>query len=89
LEKTATEERHNLYFSPSTIGMLKSRRMIWAGHVGSMRNRNACRILVGKPEGKRPVERPRHRWVGNVKWLFEKQDEILWTRLMWLKIGTS
>jgi hypothetical protein len=43
--------------------MIRSRRMIWAGHVAFMgAKRNACRILVGKPEGKRPLGRPRHRW---------------------------
>jgi hypothetical protein len=48
--------------------MLKSRRMRWAGNVARMRvKRNAYRILVGKPEGKRPLGRPRFRWVGNVK----------------------
>jgi hypothetical protein len=48
--------------------MIKSRRMRWARHVariGAMRN--AYRILVGKPEGKRPLGRPRHRWVDNIK----------------------
>jgi hypothetical protein len=53
-----------LYSSPIIIRMIKSRRMIWAGHVARMgEKRNACRILVGKPEGKRPLGRPRRRWV--------------------------
>jgi hypothetical protein len=48
--------------------MLKSRRMRWAGHVARMgEKRNAYSILVGKPEGRRPMERPRHRWVDNIK----------------------
>jgi hypothetical protein len=48
--------------------MIKSRRMRWAGHVTRMgENRNAYRILVGKPEGRRPLGRPRHRWVDNIK----------------------
>jgi hypothetical protein len=48
--------------------MIKSRRMRWAGHVARMgEKRNAYRILVGKPEGKRPLERPRHRRVDNIK----------------------
>jgi hypothetical protein len=51
--KLHNEELHNLYSSPSIIRMIKSRRMRWAGHVACMREaRNACRILVGKPEGK-------------------------------------
>jgi hypothetical protein len=48
--------------------MIKSRRMRWEGHVARMgEKRNACRILVGKPEGKRPLGRPRRRWVDNIK----------------------
>jgi hypothetical protein len=48
--------------------MIKSRRMRWAGHVARMgEKRNACRILVGKPEGNRPVGPPRHRRVDNIK----------------------
>jgi hypothetical protein len=48
--------------------MIKSRRMKWAGHVARMgEKRNACRILMGKPEGKRPLERPRCRWVKNIR----------------------
>jgi hypothetical protein len=48
--------------------MIKSRRMIWAGHVARMgEKRNAHRILVGMPERKRPLGRPRHRWVDNIK----------------------
>jgi hypothetical protein len=52
----------------SIIRMIKSRRMRWAGHVTLMgAKRNAYRILVGKPEGKRPLGRPRHRWLDNIK----------------------
>jgi hypothetical protein len=58
---------HNLYCSPSIIRLIKSRRMAWAGHVARMEEkRNAYRILVGKPEGKRPLGRPRHRWEDNI-----------------------
>jgi hypothetical protein len=53
---------HNLYSSPSMIRIIKSRRMRWAGHLARMgKKRNVCRLLVGKPEGKRPLGRPRHR----------------------------
>jgi hypothetical protein len=58
--KLHSEELHNLYSSPSIIRMIKSRRMRWAGHIARMREkRNACRILVGMPEGKIPLGRLR------------------------------
>jgi hypothetical protein len=66
--KLHNEELHNFYSSPSVIIMIKSRRMRWAGHVARMvEKRNVCRILVGKPEGKRPLERHRRRWEDNIK----------------------
>jgi hypothetical protein len=66
--KLHNEELHNLYSSPSKIIMIKSRRMGWAGHVARRwEKRNACRILVGKPEGKSPLAKPRRRWVDNIK----------------------
>jgi hypothetical protein len=66
--KLHNEELHNLYSAPSIIRMIKSRRMRWAGHVArNGENRNAYRILVGNPEGKRPLGRPRHSWVDNIK----------------------
>jgi hypothetical protein len=66
--KLHNEELHNLYSSPSIIRMTKSRRMRWAGHVARIEAKmNACRILVGNPEGKRPLGRPRRRWVDNIK----------------------
>jgi hypothetical protein len=66
--KLHNEELHNLYSSPNIIRMIKARRMRWARHVARMgAKRNAYRILVGKPEGKRPLGRSRHRWVDNIK----------------------
>jgi hypothetical protein len=60
--KLHNEELHNLYSSPNIIRMVKSRRMRWAGHVAPMgKKRNAYRILVGKPEGNRPLGRPRRK----------------------------
>jgi hypothetical protein len=60
--KLHNEELHNLYSSPSIIRMIVSRRMRWAGYVTSMgKNRNAYRILVGKPEEKKPHGRIRRR----------------------------
>jgi hypothetical protein len=65
--KLHNKELHDLYFSPSIIRIIKSRRMRWAGHVARMGvKRNAYRLLEGKPEGKRPLERPRRRWVDNI-----------------------
>jgi hypothetical protein len=66
--KLHNEELHDLYSPPSIIRIIKSRRMRWAGHVARMGvERNAYRLLVGKAEGKRPLGRPRRRWVDNVR----------------------
>jgi hypothetical protein len=66
--KLHNEELHNLYSSPDIIGQIKSRRMRWAGHMARMvEGRNVYRVLVGKPEGKRPLGRPRHRWEDGIK----------------------
>jgi hypothetical protein len=60
--KLHNEELRDLYSSPSIISIIKSRRMRWAGYVARMREkRDAYRLLVGKPEGKRPLGRPRRR----------------------------
>jgi hypothetical protein len=69
--KLHNEEFHNLYSSPNIIRMIKSRRIRWAGHEARMgERRNACRILMGKPEGTRPLEGiKRRRWVDNIKML--------------------
>ena len=57
-----------MYSSPNIIRSLKSRRLRWAGHVARMEQfRNTCKVLVGKPEGKRPLGRPRRRWEYNIK----------------------
>jgi hypothetical protein len=73
---------------------MKSRRMRWAGHVARMgENRNAYKLLVGKPEGKRPLGRPRRRWVDNIKmdlleigwtvdWIGLAQDMDKWRALV-------
>ena len=62
------EELSDLYSSPNIVRLIKSRRMRWAGHVTRMgEERGAYRVLVGKPEGKRPLGRPRRRWVDNIR----------------------
>jgi hypothetical protein len=61
--KLHNEELHNLYSSPNIIRQIKSRRMRWAGHVACIgEERKVYRILVGRPEGERPLGRLRHRW---------------------------
>jgi hypothetical protein len=66
--KLHNEELQNLYSSPSIVRMIMSRRMRWAGHVARMvEKRNVYRILVGIPKGKRPLGRPRRRWVDNIE----------------------
>ena len=59
---------HCLYSLPNIVRVVKSRRMRWAGHVARMgEDRGVHRVLVGKPEGKRPMEGPRRRWEDNIK----------------------
>jgi hypothetical protein len=66
--KLHNEELHDLYSSPSIIRMIKSRRMRWAEDVARMwEKRNSYTLLVGKPELKRPLGRPRRRWVDNIR----------------------
>jgi hypothetical protein len=84
--KLHNEELHDLYSLPGIITIMKSSRMKWAGHVARMgEKRNAYRLLVGKPEEERPVEKPRRRWVdlvqvgwGDVDWIGLPQDRHRW-----------
>jgi hypothetical protein len=83
--KLHSGELHNLYSSPDIIRQIKSRRMRWAGNVARMgEGRNMYRVLVGKPEGKRPVERPRHRWEGGIKMDLR---EIGWGCVEWIHLA--
>ena len=62
------EELNDLYCSPNIVRVIRSRRMRWAGHQARMgEERGVYRVLVGKPEGKRPLGRPRRRWVDNIR----------------------
>jgi len=62
------EELNDLYCSPNIVRVIKSRRMRWAGHVAHMgEERGVYRVLVGKPDGRRPLGRPRRRWVDNIR----------------------
>jgi hypothetical protein len=83
--KLHNEELHNLYCSLSIIIIIKSRRMGWAGQVARMKEkRNACRILVGKPEGKRPLGRPRTKWEKNIRMDLK---EIGWGVIDWIDLA--
>jgi hypothetical protein len=66
--KLHNEELHSLYSLPSIIRIIKLRRMRWTGHVARIgEKRNVYRLLVGKPEGRRPLGSPRCRWIDNIK----------------------
>jgi hypothetical protein len=68
MEKLHSEELHNLYSSSDIIRQAKSRQMRWAGHVARMgEERKLYKVLVGKPEGKRPLGRPRYRWEDGIR----------------------
>jgi hypothetical protein len=84
------EELNDLYPSPNIIRVIKSRRMRWAGHVARMgEGRGAYRVLVGRPEGRRPLGRPRLRWENNIKMDLQEVGWGAWTGLIWLRIGTG
>ena len=88
------EELNDLYSSPSTVRVIKSRRMRWARHVARMgEERGVYRVLVGKPDEKRPLGRPRRRWVyirmdlqevvcGYMDWIGLAQDRDRWRTLL-------
>jgi hypothetical protein len=83
--KLHNEELHDLYSSPSIIRIIKSRRMRWAGHVARKgKKRNAYRLLVGKPEGKRPLGRSRRRWVDNIRMYL---GEVGWSDVDWIDLA--
>jgi hypothetical protein len=78
------EELHGLYSSSNIVRLIKSRRMRWSGHAACMgEGRGVYSVLVGSPEGKRPLERPRHRWEESIKIDFREIgiDGANWIRL--------
>jgi len=89
------EELNDLYCSPNIVRVIKSGRMSWAGHVARMgEERGKYRVLVGKPEGRRPQGRPRRRWADNIRmdlqevgcgymdWIGLAQDRDSWGTLV-------
>jgi hypothetical protein len=79
------EELNELYSSPNIIRVIKSRRMRRTGHVARMgEGRGAYRILVGRPEGKRPLRRPRRRWEDNIKMDLQ---EVGWVGMDWIDMA--
>jgi hypothetical protein len=89
--KLHNDEFHSLYSSPNIVRVIKSRRMRWAGYVARRdEGRDVYRVLVGRPEGKRPLGRPTRRWEDNIKmdlgemgidganWIHLAQDRIQW-----------
>jgi hypothetical protein len=84
--KLHNEKLHDLYTSSTILWMIKS-RMRWAGHVARMgEGRGMYRVLVRKPEGKRPLGRPRHRWEDNITVDLQEVGCGVWTGLSWLRI---
>jgi hypothetical protein len=92
--KLHNDELHSLYSSPNIVRVIKSRRMRWAGHVACRgEGRGVYGVLVGRPEGKRPLGRHRRRWEDNIKmglretgidganWIRLAQDRVQWRDL--------
>jgi hypothetical protein len=97
--KLHNDELHDLYSSPNIVRVIKSRRMRWAGHVARMGEwRSAYIVLVGRPEGKRPLGRPRRTWDDNIKtdlreieigganWIRLAQDRFQWRAFVNLRV---
>jgi hypothetical protein len=84
------EELNDLYSTQNIFRVIKSRRMRWAGHVAHTgEGRGAYSTLVGRPEGRRPLGRPRRRWEDNIKMDLQEVGWGAWTVLIWLRIGTG
>ena len=83
--KLHNEELNDLYSSRSIFRVVKSRRMRWAEHVASVRERRGVyRVLVGKPDKKSPLKRPRHRWEDNIKMDLQ---EVGYEGMNWLELA--
>jgi hypothetical protein len=87
--KLHNDELHSLYSSRNIVREIKSRRMRWAGHVARMGvGKGVYRVLVGRPEGKRPLRRPRRRWEDNIKLDFREIgiDGANWIQLAQVRV---
>ena len=85
--KLHNEELSDLYSLQNIVWVVKSRRMRWAGHVTRMgQGRGVYRVLVGKPEGKRELGRPRRRWEDNIKMDLQEVGGVVGTGWSWLRI---
>jgi hypothetical protein len=83
--KLRNEELRDLYSSPSIIRIINSRSMRWAGHAARMgENRNSYRLFVGKPDGKRPLGKPRRRLVDNIRM---DLGEVGWSDVDWIGLA--
>jgi hypothetical protein len=86
--KLHSGELHKLYSSPDIITQIKSRRMRWAGRVARMgEGRNVYRVLLGKPEGKKLIGRPRHTWEDGIKMDLREIGWGLLSGFTWLRVG--
>ena len=84
------EELSDLYSLPNIVQVVKLRRMRWAGHVACIgEGRGVHRVLVRKPEGKRPLGRPRYRWEDNIQMDLQEVEGDIGTGWSWLRIGTG
>jgi hypothetical protein len=85
VEKLHKEELRDWYSSPSIVRIIKSRRMKWADRVARMgEKRSAFELLVGKPQGKRPLGRTRRRWVDNIR---TNLGEVGWGDVDWISLA--
>jgi len=88
--KLRNEELNDMYCSPNIFRVIKSRRIRWAVNVTRLGDRRGVfSVLVGKPEGKRPLGRPRRRWEDSVKMDLQEVWCGIWTGSSWLRIGAG
>jgi hypothetical protein len=88
--KLNNEELNDLYFLPNIVRVVKWRRMRWAGHVARMgEDRGVHRVLVGKPEGKRPLGDQDIDGRIILRWIFRRLEGVVGTGWSWLRIGTG